>query len=237
MMSDTEGKSLLVPGLLVALGVALLLGLGTWQVYRLHWKEGILARIDAAEREPPRPLGPNPSAYDRVAVTGRFRYDQAVNYAVDVRDTPKGPVMGHYQLVPLQRDAGPALLVNRGWVPETANTQVNQPPGTVTVTGYVRPAEKSGLFTPADDPAQRQFYALNPVAIGQAEGFGPVLPFSLTVLGRVPEGQYPIPASDLPRPPNNHLSYAITWYSLAAALIAIFIARIRSGRVAQRNAG
>lgn len=219
---------LLLPILLAAIGVAILLGLGTWQVYRLHWKEGILAEIAASEHNKPAPLTDHPPDYGRVAVTGRFRFDKEVRLGVDVRDTPQGTVMGHYQLVPLERDGAPSVLVNRGWVPETAKPQ--DPVGTVTITGYVRPGDHPGWFMPANDIPGRQVYVLDPPAIAAALGIGPVEPFTLTVLGTVADGVYPVPAADFPRPPNNHLSYAVTWYSLALALLVIFTLRIKASR-------
>jgi surfeit locus 1 family protein len=223
-------RSPLLAGLFVSLGVLLLLGLGTWQVYRLHWKEGILAEIDAAEAHPPAPLTEHPPAWGRVAVTGRFDYSKAVRFSLDVRDTTTGSVMGHYQLVPLERDGAPALLVNRGWIPETAGTKVDKPTGTVTVAGYVRMGDHPSWFSPSDDVPGRQFYVMNPPAIAKAMGIGPVEPFALVVLGNAPAGEYPAPATDFPRPPNNHLAYAITWYSLAAVLVAMYAVRIRANR-------
>ncbi|HEX3350753.1 MAG TPA: SURF1 family cytochrome oxidase biogenesis protein, partial [Acetobacteraceae bacterium] len=41
-------------------------------------------------------------------------------------------------------------------------------------------------------------------------------------LGPPPE-DYPDPAQSLPRPPNDHLSYALTWYGLAATLLVVFL--------------
>lgn len=227
---------ILLPSLLVCLAVALLLGLGTWQVFRLRWKEGILAQIAAAEDRPPAPLTGDPPAWGRVVATGRFQFDHAARYGVDVRDTAKGPIMGHYQLVPLERPNGSEVLVNRGWVPDAPNGPVDAPAGEVSVTGYARPAEKPGLFTPAADLAKRQFYALDPQAIGLATGAGPVLPFTLVALGSVPDGHYPVPAAEFPRPPNNHLTYAITWYSLAIVLVVMVTLRVRSRGVAQHKA-
>ncbi|HWA59944.1 MAG TPA: SURF1 family cytochrome oxidase biogenesis protein, partial [Caulobacteraceae bacterium] len=39
-------------------GVAILCGLGVWQVQRLAWKTQLLARIDALQKAPAQPLGP-----------------------------------------------------------------------------------------------------------------------------------------------------------------------------------
>jgi len=221
-------RGLLIPSLIAALGVLILLGLGTWQVYRLRWKEGILAEIAAAEHSPPVPLTEQPPAFGKVSVTGRFRFDRTIRLGVEVRETPRGSVMGYHQLVPLERDGAPALLVDRGWVPDATAATVDDPEGPVTVTGFIHPSGKGSWFTPADDIAQRQVFALNPPVIAQEMGLGPVEPFSLTVLGPAKDGQFPQPATDFPRPPNNHLSYAITWYALAGVLVVIFVLRVRS---------
>ena len=50
----------------------------------------------------------------------------------------------------------------------------------------------------------------------------PFAPFILVALGPAPPEGFPDPAKHLPRPPNNHLQYAITWYGLAAVLVVIF---------------
>lgn len=47
-------------------------------------------------------------------------------------------------------------------------------------------------------------------------------PFTLIAMGAPQPGSLPDPARTLPRPPNNHLSYAFTWFGLAASLVAVF---------------
>jgi len=221
-------RGLLLPSLSAAIGVLILLGLGSWQLYRLQWKQAVLAQIAAAEHSPPMPLTEHPPTFGRVSVTGRFRFDHTMRLGVEVRETPRGSIIGYHQIVPLERDGAPTLLVNRGWVPDAPNAPVKDPEGPVTVTGFIRQADPGSWFTPANDIARRQIYALNPPAIAQQMGFGPVEPFSLTVLGTAPDGQFPQPATDFPRPANNHLSYAITWYTLAGVLVVIFALRLRA---------
>ncbi len=199
-----------------------LVGLGTWQVYRLHWKEGILAEIAAAEAAPPVPLGSDPGPYMKVSVSGRFRYDEAAEFGAEVRDTRTGPTMGSYQIVPLERDGAPVIMVNRGWVPQKREAPLDDPAGVVAVTGYVRPADKQSWFSATDDAPARQFFTLDPQAIAEAVGVTDPAPFTLVAMGAPQAGVYPEPAQHLPRPPNNHLSYIITWYGLAVSLVVIF---------------
>jgi surfeit locus 1 family protein len=202
--------------------LVVLIGLGTWQVYRLQWKEGILAQIAAAEAAPSAPLPPDPAPYTKGSVTGRFRFDRAAQFGAEVRDTRTGPTMGFYQIVPLERDGAQTILIDRGWVPQKRETPLEDPAGVVTITGYVRPGDGPRWFSPADDEATRQFFTLDPNAIGAAVGVSDPAPFTLVALGMSAAENYPAPAEHLPQPPNNHLSYVITWYGLAVALVVIF---------------
>lgn len=210
------------PALMTLVMLIVLLGLGTWQVRRLAWKEAILARIAHAEAAPPVPLPADPSPFIKVAVTGRFLPAKTALFGADVRDTKAGTELGAQLIEPLQRDGGVPLLVVRGWVPTKSAGLVATPEGITTVTGYVHPGDTPGWFAAHDDIQGRQFYTLDPPVIGAALGLDHVAPFVLIALGAPPPEGLPIPAEHLPRPPNNHLSYAITWYGLAAALVVIF---------------
>ncbi|HEY0424400.1 MAG TPA: SURF1 family protein [Rhodopila sp.] len=210
-----------VPGLSTLVMMVVLIGLGTWQVQRLHWKQTILEQIAKAEAAPAVPLMDAPAPYTKVSVTGRFQFDRAAQFGVEVRDTRAGPTIGFDQIVPLDRDGAPPLLVDRGWVPLKRQTPLDDPAGAVTIVGYVRPGEKPSWFSASDDVPARQFFTLDPRAIGNAVGVRDPEPFTLVALGQATAEVYPAPTQHLPRPLNNHLSYVITWYGLAGALAVI----------------
>jgi surfeit locus 1 family protein len=217
-------RRLVVPGTATVIMLMILIGLGVWQVHRLAWKQGILAQIANAEIGPPVAMADDatPTPYSKVAVTGRFREDLSALYGDEVRQTPDGVRMGAQLIVPLVRKDGSTLLVDRGWVPLTRPRPIGMPAGEVTVDGYVRPADRPGPFSAHDDVAMRRFFTLDPTAIGAALGLK-VEPFTLVALGEPPPDLFPDPARHLPRPPNDHLSYAITWFGLALALAVIFV--------------
>jgi surfeit locus 1 family protein len=222
---------LLVPTLATLVMLAILMSLGFWQVQRLAWKRGLLAAIDHAESAPAVPLPPNPTQFEKVRIVGHFRPDRLALYGDQLRDTLRGPVIGAQWLVPLEREGAPTVLVDRGWVAENAHPAT--PAGIIAVEGYVREAEYPSWFSAPDDPAGRRFFTLNPQAIAQALGWGPVAPFTLVVLrSQDPPtaADGPIPAERLPRPPNDHLSYAITWFGLALVLVVIFAVYASKGR-------
>jgi surfeit locus 1 family protein len=217
-------RRLIVPATVTAIMLVILISLGVWQVRRLAWKEGILSQIASAETGPPVPMAGDatPTPYSKVAVTGRFREDLSALYGDEVRQTPDGVRMGAQLIVPLVRQGAPTLLVDRGWVPLTRPRPIGMPAGEVTVDGYVRPPDRPGPFSAHDDVAMRRFFTLDPAAIGAALGLK-VAPFTLVALGEPPPDLFPDPARHLPRPPNDHLSYAITWFGLALALAVIFV--------------
>lgn len=234
-MMQASWRRLLGPGLMTLVMMAVLIGLGTWQVYRLHWKEGILAQIAQAEASPPVPLTPDPAPFTKVSASGQFRFDQAVWYGDDVRTIGSGPRMGFFQIVPLERQGAPTVLVNRGWIPDAAGVPVVRPTGPATVQGYILPSQSGSWLAAANDVPNRHFYKLDVPAIAAALHLTDVAPYVLVALGP-DNGAYPAPAEHLPQPPNNHLSYVITWYGLAAALLAIFIAWARKAPAPSRPA-
>ncbi len=216
-------RRLLGPGLMTLVMIVVLAGLGTWQVERLAWKNRILAEIARAEAAPPVPLATDPPPFAKVAVTGRLRHDRTALYGAEVRPVLAGNEMGGRLIVAMERDGAPPVLIDRGWVPEKRDHATTQPAGDVTVTGYVHPAEHAGWFSAADDPVARRFFTLDPKAIGDALDEPGAEPFVVVALGPIVRGEWPEPAQHLPRPPNNHLAYAVTWYGLAVALVVIFI--------------
>lgn len=143
--------------LAVALVATACVELGLWQLRRLDQRRAFNAAVTAGLHAAPVPVGavltpgraPAPAAEWRT-VTVRGRYDPAGE--VLVRNRTEGGRVGYEVLTPLVTDAGPALLVDRGFVPATgsarARPRVPAPAsGVVTVTGRVRRGEAGGRPT------------------------------------------------------------------------------------------
>lgn len=220
MLRWSPVRRLLWPGLTTAAMLALAVGLGIWQIQRLSWKTALLAEIDRGEAAAAIPLPEHPQPFTKIRVEGLLRQDLAALYGIEVRTNQSGPVLGAFLLNPLERPGADPIIVDRGWVPTDAPRETT--PVRATIEGYVRPPEQPVRFGAADDPAARRFYALDPAAIGASLGLRQVAPFTLVALGEAPRGVYPEPAQALPRPANNHFVYALTWFGLAAALLAVF---------------
>lgn len=221
--------------LLLASGIvlAILLVLGTWQVERLAWKEGLLAEI--AERTAAAPE-------DLATVETRFRETGDVEYwPITVSGTFEHAGERHFfatyagqsgynVYTPLRLADGRALLVNRGFVPfelkDAAKRGEGQVAGPVTITGLARNplAAKPSVVVPDNDPAANIFYWKDrdtmASSVGLATGDGLVPFFVDAGPGRAPGG-WPVGGVTIIDLPNNHLQYAVTWYGLAFALVGV----------------
>jgi surfeit locus 1 family protein len=225
----------ILPAALATLAaLAILITLGVWQLHRRDWKLAMLAAIDHAEANPPVPLGKSPAPFSKVTVTGTLQPQTAL-YGVDVREQLGGPPReGAQRIAVLVRDDGSKLLVDLGWVATDQGAhdpRATPAQGTVTVQGYIRAPEHPTWLSAPDDPSVRRFYTLDPARIGASLGTPDVAPFTLVALNRIAGDA--VPADALPRPPNNHLQYAFTWFGLAATLVGVFVAWLRKNRAAR----
>jgi surfeit locus 1 family protein len=214
--------------------LAVLIGLGVWQIKRLHWKEGLIAAIDARTKGEPIGLdqaialakkGRDPSYY-RVRVEGRFdNTKERYLFSQSISDgTP-----GWHVITPFTTTEGEFVLIDRGFMPDNLKDPSTRASGEIegvtTLTGVVRAPETQGLFTPNNEPvANRWFwrdlngmvYSMFPTATLD------VPPFFIDAEKSDVPGGWPEGGQTRLELPNNHLQYAITWFGLALALIVIY---------------
>jgi surfeit locus 1 family protein len=231
-------RALIVPGLFAFVGIGVLASLGVWQLQRLAWKEALIARVAAraelpavgapAEADWPQ-LTAERDEYRRVAVSGRLLHDrETLAYALlsEPRGKFSGP--GYWVLTPIETAGGALVFVNRGFVPleraAAATRREGQVAGIVTVTGPLRMPEGRSWFTPADDPARGLWQERDPAAIAKAYGLSRAAPFFIDADSTPNPGGLPQGGETKLVFPNRHLGYAITWFGLALALLAVFVA-------------
>ncbi|MGY3450675.1 SURF1 family protein [Bradyrhizobium sp. USDA 4353] len=221
--------------------VAILLALGVWQVERRAWKLDLIERVDRRAHAAPVPaperatwpsINRSDDEYKRVTLSGRFLNDrETLVQALTV----EGP--GYWVVTPLQMADG-LVLVNRGFVPserrEPATRRVGNPDGPVSVTGLLRISEPGGGFLRHNDPQANRWYSRDVVAIAVARGLSDVAPFFVDADATPNPGGYPIGGLTVIAFPNNHLVYALTWFTLALMLAGAGVQRLRRAR---RDAG
>lgn len=221
-----------ITGILVLIALAILISLGTWQVERLHWKEGLLADIAARQVAAPVPLADIEAMaasggdieYRKVTATGRYINNKERHFFATWRGQT-----GFYVYTPLELADGRALLVNRGFVPyenkEPEMRMQGQLTDQQTVTGLAREKlpGKPSWVVPDNDIAKNIFYWKDLDVMGESVGLekARVIPFFVDANSTPNPAGLPIGGVTQVDLPNDHLQYAFTWYGLAAVLVAV----------------
>jgi surfeit locus 1 family protein len=225
----------LIPTFATLVALVILLGLGTWQVQRLHWKTDLLARIEAGMKADPLPLPAvvdDPARWDyrRAYVTGHFLHDKEALIGPRLYPGPDGRMQpGLHVLTPLVRaDGGGVVLVDRGWIPldkrDPASRAEGQVAGEVTITGILRDPGGRGWMQPDNDPVRNEWYWFDLPALAHFAGVDALASMVLQADATANPGGYPIGGRTILKVKNDHLSYVLTWYGLALTLVGVYLA-------------
>lgn len=197
-------------------GAAILLSLGVWQMQRLAWKQGVIADINARIDAPPVTLPNAPTAdsdsYLPVTVTGRYAGD-----TLRVLISQKVHGAGYRLITPLEGPNG-RILVDRGYI-ATDDKGIATPQDEVTVTGNLQWPQEADGFTPDPDFDNNIWFARDVPTMAKVLDTRPILLVARNVSQDDPVVT-PLPVATA-RIPNDHLQYAITWFSLAAIWLAM----------------
>lgn len=220
----------LAPTLFTVPAVIILLGLGTWQVQRLHWKEGLIAQRDAMVVAPP--IAPPQTRADAEANQFRHVADDGVllnDKEIYLAATSDSGEPGFQVLTPLREAGGRVIFVNRGFVSselkDPRKRSAGEPAGAVHLTGLLRVSSenKPTFFLPDNRPDLNLWFWLDLPAMAKAAGVPDAAPFYIDADKTPNPGGWPKGGVTRLELPNDHLQYAITWYALAVALIVIYV--------------
>lgn len=236
--NDVKNKSGFFLGFMAVLAglfFLLFMGLGVWQIERLQWKLDLISRVDArVHAEPVAAPGKDDWAnvnqkddeYRHVTITGTYLNDKEVLVRAL---TERGA--GYWILTPLRTADGSLTYINRGFVPgdkrELSTRPETQIAGETTVTGLLRMPEPDGFFLRPNDPEKNSWNSRDVAAFAAKEKLGTVAPYFIDADARSNPGNQPIGGLTVVSFRNSHLSYAITWFALAAMVAgaAVFVWR------------
>ena len=89
----------------------------------------------------------------------------------------------------------------------------------VTLTGYLRFPVTAGLFRSNVEHAKRLWFTRDHLAMAQALGWDRVASFYIDLEALVPPSGIPKPGPLQMHLPDDHMRYAIIWFSLAGLLL------------------
>lgn len=231
-------------GIFTLILIAVFIALGVWQLQRRVEKHALIAALDSKLAAAPVPLPP-PSAWPtltsasdefrRVTLTATYaKAPDAMVYSSGsaVRDDITGP--GTWAFLPAQLASGETIVINTGFVQNTMQDRGFEDRVTgrlvtgapVTLSGYIRFPEQPGRLTPKPDLPKRLWFARDHRTMAQALGWGQdgahLAPFYIDLEAPVPDSGTPKPGPLKVRLKDDHMQYAITWFSLAAAVTIAF---------------
>lgn len=231
-------KQILWPTIAAAVSLVVLLGLGTWQMQRLAWKNDLIMQIEARAQAAPVSLDAaiaqwresGDVEYLRIRFDGRFLN----NGEAHLFTTHKGRT-GWRVIAPFQ-SGDHIVLVDRGFVPDQLKSPDKRAAGNAkrdwSIVGLARASQAQGLFVPDNDPAANSWFwrdlsAMGTVLLATGEAARLVPFFVEAEAGEVPGG-WPKGGVTRLALTNKHLEYALTWYGLAVTLLFVFGFFIRS---------
>jgi surfeit locus 1 family protein len=234
----TRFRPLFWPTVFTVPVVLLLLGLGSWQIERLFWKRELIAQRHAAVAAVPAAVPRSleearDDEFHHVTDEGVFLHDREIFLGA----TSEAGRNGYQVLTPLQEPGGRIVVVNRGFIPaelkDPAKRPAGQIAGTVRVAGLLRvpPAEKPAWFLPDNRADLNYWFWVDLPGMAKADKLDQVAPFYIDADATPNPGGWPKGGVTRLELPNDHLQYAATWFSLAVALIVVYVLFHR------RNAG
>ena len=202
----------------VFFSIIIFCSLGTWQVYRLQWKLDLISEINnGLNSEPVFYSKTKIINYQKVKFNGIFDFEKQVYlYSLNNKGTP-----GYDLITPIKINSNEIVLVNRGWIKKDLrnNKSINNI-NSKFFEGILKKITKPNPFKPENDIKNNIWYSLKLEDLESFTGYK----LNNFVL-YLQDNQNNLVKNKIVSPdlPNNHLKYAITWYSVALSILLYFL--------------
>ena len=211
-------KNSLLFSIFVFFFITLFCILGTWQLYRLQWKQTLISEISHGLKSSPikysKLINKN---YQRVFLIGTYDFkNQIYLYSLNDKGQPGFDVITPYQTLD-----GENVLINRGWInkklknkPEINLIKNNK------IQGLLKENTKKNIFKPDNNIEKNIWFSINLTDIKKLTGRSFT---GFIVYLEDSNNKIPLPKKISIDVPNNHLKYAITWYSISISILFYFL--------------
>ena len=224
-------KPLFIPTIFLIIVFPILLVLGSWQINRLIWKDNLIKfyknqsssnYFELTKKE----IGSKSIEFRKVKIKGYFLNKKEIYIS---GKTYEGNI-GFHVVTPFKLKNNEIVLINRGWVSEGYRDPKKRKftliKDETVINGIIRYPQKKGYFVPENEPYKGFWFTINPLEIYaflNLKKENTIKEFYIDALKDVGKIKLPIGANDKPNLRNQHLSYAVTWYSLALILLVVYI--------------
>ena len=192
------------------------IGLGTWQIIRLNWKNNLILEIENSLKNPPVELAQsNKENFLKIKTSGSIDFDKQIYlYNLNESGTPGFEVINPITI------GDEHYLINRGWIPfEKKGTQEINVFDQKNIIGTLKLQGRKNIFKPDNDLDENYWFSLNREDILKFTGKN----FSKYIIYLDGNYQLPRPKKITANISNNHQKYAITWFSLALSILLLYL--------------
>ena len=192
------------------------IGLGTWQIIRLNWKNNLILEIENSLKNPPVELAQSKKEnFLKIKTSGSIDFDKQIYlYNLNESGTPGFEVINPITI------GDENFLINRGWIPfEKKGTQEINVFDQKNIIGTLKLQGRKNIFKPDNDLDENYWFSLNREDILKFTGKS----FSKYIIYLDGNYQLPRPKKITANISNNHQKYAITWFSLALSILLLYL--------------
>jgi len=210
-------KNLFLFKIFVFLFITLFCSLGTWQLYRLQWKQDLINQISEGLKSNPIRYSQNINKnYQKVILVGKYDFkNQMYLYSLNDKGQP-----GFDVVTPFETMSKENVLVNRGWIKKEFKNSIDINTSSKKIAGMLRQANRTNLFTPDNDINENIWFSINLADVQKITGkkFNKFIVYLEDQNINIPK-----PKKITVDVPNNHLKYAITWYSISISILFYYL--------------
>ena len=197
--------------------ITLFCSLGTWQLYRLQWKQDLINQISEGLNSTPIQYSQNINKnYQRVTLVGKYNFkNQIYLYNLNKKGQPGFDVITPFETLNKEN-----VLINRGWIKKEFKNNPRINSFSKNIKGLLKERNRKNIFTPENDLKENIWFSINLNEVQKLTG----RKFNKFIVYLEDE------KIDTPKPkeitidlPNNHLKYAITWYSISISILFYFL--------------
>ena len=196
--------------------ILVFVGLGTWQIIRLNWKNNLILEIENSLKNPPVELSQsNKENFLKIKTSGFIDFEKQIYlYNLDDSGTPGFEVINPITI------GDEDYLINRGWIPfEKKGTQEIDLINQKNIIGTLKLQGRKNIFKPDNDLKENYWFSLNREDILEFTGKN----FSEYIIYLDGNYQIPKPKKITANISNNHQKYALTWFSLALSILLLYL--------------
>ena len=210
-------KKLFLFNIFVFFFITLFCSLGTWQLYRLQWKQDLINQISQGLKSTPIQYTKNVKKnYQRVTIKGQYYFENQIYlYSLNDKGQP-----GFDVITPFETKNKENVLVNRGWIEKKLKNKSSINSTSNDITGMLRQANRKNLFTPENNINENIWFSVDLNDVQEATG----KKFNKFIVYLEDKNIItPKPKKITIDVPNNHLKYAITWYSISISILFYYL--------------